>query len=1065
MTSHFSRFCCRLLLLTGVSGILFWPTIANTESPANHLPPIVGHSIFSIDFEGVTDDHQLRSLIEIKPGEQLTLDELTRSVKRLYALGRFADVSVRARMSGETVALTFQLTNQVTLHELRFKSFTSGDDEVKQEIQRSITIGQAVDEQFLEQLQQRCKNAWEQKGYAEAKCETTVQPLQKTKTTEAIVLLSMTAGPPQQVVAVHFVGSSRITSEWLQREILLKKGTMFSEKKLKDDTIRLRVAFYKRGFLSATVRSETMIANNEVTITYTFDLHHRFRLHILGNHIFSDETILSDLNLNSEDRLNWGSMEDWRRRVLSRYHHAGYALTQVELKTIDNNPTSLTHVILVIHEDKFFRVDALRFSGATFFSQRALEETVHNTLDDNLHEGLLSGATDRRATRALLDGGDGVSKPLKINGEAIHEAFTRVNTHDIFDPEIYLSATDTLKKIYIAQGFTDPQITLQKPTFDHQNQTIKVTFDVIEGPRTFIKKIAFTSHHALSYDALLTLTRLHVNDPYVDTSVEDARLAIEKAYHQLGYYYVQVDADTKFSQNKADANIELMIDEGPQVVIDHVIIQGHTNTQETVISEHLELKPNEAYTEEKAQTSRNNLLQLDVFDAASITLSDPDVPSKHKDLLVHVLERRPLSIEVSAGVSSAQGVRGSIEVTHRNLFGRALVGSLRVQANLQLFFTPIFYDQYADILKKRYEKFHFFSEALEHLIRLSLRTPQTLSLPGRPDFYTEGIVERRNALSYSTDTYSLLFGTNLLLAKPLLLTFESGVSANNLRCFSTASDCLIFNASGVQQRLLEGFFINAKLLSPRLVLDFRDNPRNPRKGVLARLQTDFVTGIQVQDASHPLQLYDWIKVEAAITGYIPVFKRSSFALSLRGGNIFSLKNDAVVREQLNERFYLGGQNTLRGFVEQSVIPEDAHIADSCDIQCRGKTDQNTCLNRCATAQKNDPNLVTRLPSSDGKSFQPPLPPGGGFYVLAKGEFRFPLYEPFWVATFVDVGNLYFLARDDIRPFNLRVGIGFGIRARVQGIGDIALDLGFNVNPQLGLGERIVQIPYLYFGIF
>jgi outer membrane protein assembly factor BamA len=151
------------------------------------------------------------------------------------------------------------------------------------------------------------------------------------------------------------------------------------------------------------------------------------------------------------------------------------------------------------------------------------------------------------------------------------------------------------------------------------------------------------------------------------------------------------------------------------------------------------------------------------------------------------------------------------------------------------------------------------------------------------------------------------------------------------------------------------------------------------------------------------------------SGYVPIGRGVVLAGQARTGRIFHLTADSATYP--NRAFFLGGVDTMRGYLEDELIPQDVadEILEGADI---------------------DPNAVVRA---------------GDAFVLLRGEVRFPLYGELRGGVFADLGNLWADAAN-LNPFNLRPTAGAGLRLNTP-VGPIALDWGFNLDPRDALGER------------
>ena len=239
------------------------------------------------------------------------------------------------------------------------------------------------------------------------------------------------------------------------------------------------------------------------------------------------------------------------------------------------------------------------------------------------------------------------------------------------------------------------------------------------------------------------------------------------------------------------------------------------------------------------------------------------------------------------------------------------------------------------------------------------------------------------------------------------------------------------------------FFLQT--LGTGVALDFRDDPANPHSGVLVAAQGEITKDISAEltDANGnnptPANIFT-AKVSGGVTGYLPVAPRSVLVLSLRGGKIFALEPDSLIIPP--KRFFLGGATTLRGFREDGVIPQDVRPGYTQERQiCDALVWTGGCTNRALALKSGD-----TLPSE-----------GGTLFELAKLELRFPVVGDFDLGIFVEAGNLWYSART-WKPFELRPSAGAGIRY-VTPVGPLALDVGFNLDPDTSLNEPVFAIHF------
>ena len=120
----------------------------------------------------------------------------------------------------------------------------------------------------------------------------------------------------------------------------------------------------------------------------------------------------------------------------------------------------------------------------------------------------------------------------------------------------------------------------------------------------------------------------------------------------------------------------------------------------------------------------------------------------------------------------------------------------------------------------------------------------------------------------------------------------------------------------------------------------------------------------------------------------------------------------------NRSFYLGGVDTMRGYLQDALVPQD--VAE-----------------RVAADPMLGPNDVVR---------------GCDAFVLLRTELRFPIAGQLHGGVFADVGNLWADA-SELNPVDLRPTAGLGLRLATP-VGPLAFDYGFILIRREALREPV-----------
>src|SRR6185295_13285611 len=104
-----------------------------------------------------------------------------------------------------------------------------------------------------------------------------------------------------------------------------------------------------------------------------------------------------------------------------------------------------------------------------------------------------------------------------------------------------------------------------------------------------------------------------------------------------------------------------------------------TRTDEALILRRVALSRFRPFTLDLVRRSEERIASLGTFSSVSIALEDPEVPQRRKRVVITVVEQGSQYLEPRLGFSSGEGIRFAFEYGHRNIGGRAISLTLRVQ--------------------------------------------------------------------------------------------------------------------------------------------------------------------------------------------------------------------------------------------------------------------------------------------------------------------------------------------------------------------------------------------------
>jgi outer membrane protein assembly factor BamA len=200
--------------------------------------------------------------------------------------------------------------------------------------------------------------------------------------------------------------------------------------------------------------------------------------------------------------------------------------------------------------------------------------------------------------------------------------------------------------------------------------------------------------------------------------------------------------------------------------------------------------------------------------------------------------------------------------------------------------------------------------------------------------------------------------------------------------------------------------------------DRRDSPLDATAGTFVSVGAEHVNASPVGEArseaegTSPFAATDsnFMRYTNRIAGYVRLSKRGlALATSFRWGFIQQLTAES--RTYPDRLFFMGGGDSIRGFAQDSLVPED---------------------------------IARLLLADDAINIEQVLIRGGDVFINPRAELRVPLTSNVQTALFLDTGNLWAATSEVGSNLRLRYAIGSGIRVGTP-IGPLVFDYGFNVD--------------------
>jgi outer membrane protein insertion porin family len=520
-----------------------------------------------------------------------------------------------------------------------------------------------------------------------------------------------------------------------------------------------------------------------------------------------------------------------------------------------------------------------------------------------------------------------------------------------FDEGEWSTDLAALIGLYQKEGFARAFVSSVDTEWDEEGG-ITATIHIEEGKRYRLREIRFRGNDHFLREELL---RLIGNRPGKDidyAGLERDEDSIATHYRNAGYLDVSVKLRPEIDEGGGTAALSFDIEEGPRYHLGKIVVQGNLLTDSVVVYREVTIP-------EGMPAGENDLLafQQAVFRTGmykSVRLHRIKRPDEGiLDLVVELEETLFFEFEFGAGYGTDTGVRGFVRAKTRNLNGKGRRLAAGVNAS---------------------EK--------EQVYLADLREPWVFGNRWKWEGGVTASHSEGERESFKFQRTSVVTSINKTIFSRSSVSVQYELSQDDIFDVTPGAVLSPEDQGSATISAVRGLF----------VLDFRDDPFNPRRGSFNSGSAELASAFLGSEV-------DYYKLVGQSSWYLPVFRRNTFVVSGRGGIARPLGETEEV--PIQKRFFLGGRTTVRGFGEDTLGP--------------------------------------RAP--DGALT------GGDFMVNGNAELRVPLKYGILVAFFLDAGSVWF-EDDPENDFDLRESAGLGLRY-ITPIGPVALDYGWKLDRREG----------------
>ena len=1020
-------------------------------APAADLGDLVGKRILEVEVVQAGRWRSDGAIRSVRVGEPMTAAAARRAARELLATGGFADVAAYAEALGDGAKLRLEAVPRRLIASRRVVGSSLEEAEVWQAA--GLTEHDELTEAGLVRLAERVGAVHRARGYPRAR--VMVETRDTDERGKVVLVVVVEPGPPLMIADRVFVMEDATWSTLanVARRYAVSKGDRLDEEALGSADVELEEELRGRRYPLARVRHKVLVREG-FGFVYVYvqpGPHLRFRFE--GNERFDGDQLTDVIDYDKEPDRTPAALGD---KLQSFYRRVGMFDATVQVEERGAPTDAVNEMVFRIREGDVVQVLGKEFPclrGGSRTAEALLGE-VDGVLATELPGGDLFGSVDPKVVDEGL-GPQGVTgarpSPLQPDPTRTYDpaAYDKVVKHvrDLYRSEGYLSATvgpvHVVRRACHRHSPPGQCVPLPLPTrpsstcrFDPRglpvedpapdprlqcrpDRALGVTCEprvwlhipVKLGPQATLYDMAFEGNRAVTEASLLETAELELGQPASNLDIEQARRRVVQAYRELGFAYAEVRAALDLSPDHTRARARFVINESQQVIVDRIVVVGAERTSESLILGRVALTVGQPYRASDVRKTEERIATLGTFASVSVSLQDAYVPARRKTVVVQVQERLPQYLDIRPGFSTGEGFRIQFEYGHLNIAGEAIRFTLRLR--LSYLPDPFILD---DDVRTNLDTLPL-SRRLERHNTASVLFPE-VGLGPLISLNFDGIDVRSNARDFGLSKNALATTLNYRPFRTLSLGLGGSLERNDVGIFGDQTVIEYLQRPGVTsdlRRLLlapDGLTIAVAQLGT-VSWDRRDNPLGATRGTLLGGAVEHVRAFPGEDNPNT-KLSDFLRVSGIVSAYLPLDRKGlTLAGSMRAGRVFQMMSGSDTYP--DRLFFLGGVDSLRGYLRDSVVPQD--VAE-----------------RILDSSPNDPNRLTVNQVAIR---------GGDVFLNPRLELRIPMTTTVHTTLFVDSGNLW-VEPEAFAPWKLRYASGSGLRVATP-IGPLAFDYGINLD--------------------
>jgi len=831
---------------------------------------LYGRPIASIAFDPAQQPippEQIRLSVPLQTGDVLNEVALGQAIERLYATGRYADISVSGEAAPGGIALTFHTRSKYFLSRISAEGSIAPPTGEQLVSTTGLNLGESYDDDVLANAVKQMQALLRANGFFASKIRYEIQTQDSAEQADLRFLVE--PGRRARFARPVFEGDPKFkpsrlirTTGWANPFSLrnwLVRGTFSDWREVTDGRVqrgveRVRGVYVKKGYLMASVHLADLVhdgAANTVTPHLSIDAGPKVTVRTEGARV-SQGTLRRVLPIFQERSIDSSLLAEGVSSLQDYFTGEGYFDAKVTYAVTPSPDGTGQTVVYHVSRGSRSRFTRIEIKGNKYFDTSTILERMSLTPASLLHS--------RRGR---------------------------------FSPSMLERDVQAIQELYHSNGFRDAKVAPRViRDAGGQAQNVAVSLKIDEGPQILVGELELSGVDLRVLDDVNALISSRSGQPFSTSNIALDRDAVLGYYFNNGYPEAIFDAQIKPGADSTHVNLKYVVNEGRRLFARGVLVNGLHTTHPALVDHRLTIRPGAPLSQSEIVETQRRLYDLGIFSTVDVAVQNPEGIERSKYVVLQADEARRYTLDLGPGaeigriggsatsLDAPAGAAGFsprmlIGISRLNMFGlghtAAITGRVSTiqQRVLASYLAPQF--QGNDNLSLSFSE--LFDRSSDIRTFTSMREEGSVQLTQK--------LSRSSLLEYRVSIRQVSIDASTLKISP-----------NLIPVYSVPVRTTILSATWIQDR--------------------RDDPLESTRGVYNTV--DFgVAPRAITSGTYYTRLVMRNSSYHQVSRDIIIARTASF------GWLYNLSANPV---PLPERFFGGGNTTNRGFPENQAGPRD-----------------------------------------------------------------------------------------------------------------------------------------------